>query len=108
MSEPLKSIVARVAILNLSYFAIEFYFAQRFNSVALFSDSLDFLEDASVNILIFLSFSLALIWRARLSYIFAFLLLLPGCSFLYNALQQISNPNTPNGDGMSIVGLGAL
>ena len=108
MSEPLKSIVARVAILNLSYFAIEFYFAQRFNSVALFSDSLDFLEDASVNILIFLSFSLAVIWRARLSYIFAFLLLLPGCSFLYNALQQISNPITPNGDGMSIVGLGAL
>ena len=108
MSEPLKSIVARVAILNLSYFAIEFYFAQRFNSVALFSDSLDFLEDASVNILIFLSFSLALIWRARLSYIFSFLLLLPGCSFLYNALQQISNPITPNGDGMSIVGLGAL
>jgi len=108
MSEPLKSIVARVAILNLSYFAIEFYFAQRFNSVALFSDSLDFLEDASVNILIFLSFSLAVICRARLSYILAFLLLLPGCSFLYNALQQISNPNTPNGDGMSIVGLGAL
>ena len=108
MSEPLKSIVARVAILNLSFFAIEFYFAQRFNSVALFSDSLDFLEDASVNILIFLSFSLSVIWRARLSYIFAFLLLLPGCSFLYNALQQISNPITPNGDGMSIVGLGAL
>jgi len=108
MSEPLKSIVARVAILNLSYFAIEFYFAQRFNSVALFSDSLDFLEDASVNILIFLSFSLAVIWRARLSYIFAFLLLLPGCSFLYNALQQISNPITPSGEGMSIVGLGAL
>lgn len=108
MSEPLKSIVARVAILNLSYFAIEFYFAQRFNSVALFSDSLDFLEDASVNILIFLSFSLAVIWRARLNYIFAFLLLLPGCSFLYNALQQIAKPITPNGDGMSIVGLGAL
>ena len=108
MSEPLKSIVARVAILNLSYFAIEFYFAQRFNSVALFSDSLDFLEDASVNILIFLSFSLAVIWRARLSYLFAFLLLLPGCSFLYNALQQIAKPITPNGDGMSIVGLGAL
>lgn len=108
MSEPLKSIVARVAILNLSYFTIEFYVAQRFNSVALFSDSLDFLEDASVNTLIFLSFSLAVIWRARLSYIFAFLLLLPGCSFLYNALQQISSPITPSGEGMSIVGLGAL
>ncbi|MFN9958278.1 MAG: cation transporter, partial [bacterium] len=48
MAEALKPVVARVAALNLGYFAIEFYFAHRFNSVALLSDSLDFLEDASV------------------------------------------------------------
>ena len=86
MTEALKPVVARVAALNLSYFVIEFYFAHRFNSVALLSDSLDFLEDASVNILIFLAFSLAVVWRKRLSYIFALLLLLPGISFLYNAI----------------------
>jgi Co/Zn/Cd efflux system component len=108
MVEALKPVVARVAILNLSYFVIEFYFAQRFNSVALLSDSLDFLEDASVNILIFLAFSLAVIWRKRLSYIFALLLLLPGISFLYNAFHQIAHPVAPTGEGMSIVGLGAL
>jgi len=108
MSEALKPIVARVAFLNLTYFPLEFYFAHKFNSVSLLSDSLDFLEDASVNILIFLAFSLAVVWRKRLSYIFALLLLLPGISFLYNALHQISNPVTPTGKGMSLVGLGAF
>lgn len=108
MSEALKPIVARVAFLNITYFPLEFYFAHKFNSVSLLSDSLDFLEDASVNILIFLAFSLAVVWRKRLSYIFALLLLLPGISFLYNALQQISNPVTPTGKGMSLVGLGAF
>ena len=108
MTETLKPIVVRVAILNLSYFVVEFYFAHRFNSVALLSDSLDFLEDASVNILIFLAFSLSVLWRKRLSYIFALLLLLPGISFIFNALQQISNPEAPVGRGMSIAGAGAL
>ena len=61
MTNNLRRVVIRVAALNLSYFVIEFYFAHRFNSVALFSDSLDFLEDASVNILIFLAFSLSLL-----------------------------------------------
>ena len=108
MIEALKPIVLRVAALNLSYFGIEFYFAQRYNSVALFSDSLDFLEDASVNLLIFLAFSLAAVWRKRLSYLFALLLLLPAVGFFWNAISKLSDPVAPGGTGMSIVGLGAL
>lgn len=108
MTEDLKKVVVRVATLNLTYFVIEFYFAHRFNSVALFSDSLDFLEDASVNILIFLAFSLSLVWRTRLSYLFAFLLLLPAVGFFWNAISKLSEPIAPEGQGMSIVGLGAL
>jgi len=108
MVDALKPIVLRVAALNLSYFGIEFYFAHRYNSVALFSDSLDFLEDASVNLLIFLAFSLAVIWRKRLSYLFAFLLLLPAVGFFWNALPKLSEPVAPEGTGMSIVGFGAL
>ena len=108
MVEDLKPIVLRVAALNLSYFGIEFYFAHRYNSVALFSDSLDFLEDASVNLLIFLAFSLAVIWRKRLSYFFALLLLLPAVGFFWNAISKLSDPVAPGGTGMSIVGLGAL
>jgi Co/Zn/Cd efflux system component len=108
MTDALKPIVLRVATLNLSYFAIEFYFAHRYNSVALFSDSLDFLEDASVNLLIFLAFSLSLIWRTRLSYLFALLLLLPAVGFFWNAIVKLSEPIAPEGVGMSVVGLGAL
>ena len=108
MIDALKPIVLRVAALNLSYFGIEFYFAHRYNSVALFSDSLDFLEDASVNLLIFLAFSLAVIWRKRLSYLFAFLLLLPAIGFIWNAVSKLSEPIAPEGTGMSVVGFGAL
>ena len=108
MIDALKPIVLRVAALNLAYFVIEFYFAHRFHSVALFSDSLDFLEDASVNILIFLAFSLAVAWRTRLSYLFAFLLLLPAVGFFWNAILKLSEPIAPEGQGMSIVGIGAL
>lgn len=108
MVEALKPVVLRVAALNLSYFGIEFYFAHRYNSVALFSDSLDFLEDASVNLLIFLAFSLAVMWRKRLSYLFAFLLLLPAIGFVWNAISKLSEPIAPEGSGMSVVGLGAL
>ena len=108
MVESLKPVVLRVAALNLSYFGIEFYFAHRYNSVALFSDSLDFLEDASVNLLIFLAFSLAVMWRKRLSYLFAFLLLLPAIGFVWNAISKLSEPIAPEGTGMSVVGLGAL
>lgn len=108
MTDALKPIVLRVATLNLSYFSIEFYFAHRYNSVALFSDSLDFLEDASVNLLIFLAFSLTLLWRTRLSYLFALLLLLPAVGFFWNAIVKLSEPTAPEGVGMSVVGFGAL
>ena len=48
----LRSAVRLVAILNLAYFGIEFAVAGAIGSVSLFADSIDFLEDASVNFLI--------------------------------------------------------
>ena len=47
-----KSILL-VALANLSYFFVEFFVAKDISSASLFADSIDFLEDASVNILIF-------------------------------------------------------
>ena len=38
-----------VALLNLGYFGVEFAVARAIGSVSLFADSIDFLEDASVN-----------------------------------------------------------
>ncbi len=48
----LRKVVIIVAILNLAYFGVEFAVALAIDSVSLFADSVDFLEDASINFLI--------------------------------------------------------
>ena len=57
----LRNTVRIVALLNLGYFGVEFAVALGIGSVSLFADSIDFLEDASVNLLI----AFALGWSAR-------------------------------------------
>ena len=44
--------MATIALLNLAYFGVEFVVALFIGSVSLFADSVDFIEDASVNLLI--------------------------------------------------------
>ena len=44
-----------VAFANLAYFFVEFIVANNIHSTSLFADSIDFLEDASINIFIFLA-----------------------------------------------------
>ena len=56
----LRRIVLLVMALNLGYFGVEFAVALAIGSVSLFADSIDFLEDASINFLIFV----ALGWSA--------------------------------------------
>jgi Co/Zn/Cd efflux system component len=60
MKDALRKAVRVVALLNLAYFGVEFSVALLIGSVALFEDSIDFLEDASINVLILL----ALAWSA--------------------------------------------
>ena len=62
----LRSTVALVALLNLGYFGVEFAVALAIGSASLFADSIDFLEDATVNGLILV----ALGWNARRRSIF--------------------------------------
>ena len=45
----LRQTVLLVALLNLAYFGVEFGVAIAIGSVSLFADSVDFLEDASIN-----------------------------------------------------------
>lgn len=54
-----------VCAANLGYFFVEFTIALAISSVALFADSIDFLEDASVNLLILLALGWSLAARAR-------------------------------------------
>jgi Co/Zn/Cd efflux system component len=53
----LRRAVLLVAVLNLAYFGVEVGVALQIGSVSLMADSVDFLEDASVNLLIFTGLS---------------------------------------------------
>lgn len=104
----LRRTVLFVATLNLIYFCVEYYYGQLYDSVALIGDSIDFLEDASVNILIAFAIGWSMRKRQITSYALALLLLLPGIAFLWNAINQLLIPEIPAGEGMGFVGLGAL
>ena len=66
MNPKLRKVVITVAILNLAYFVIEFAVALMIGSVSLFADSVDFLEDASINLLIAAALGWSAPSRARL------------------------------------------
>lgn len=104
----LRKTVLFVALANLAYFLVEFHFGRIFDSIALIGDSIDFLEDASVNLLIFVAIGWSLSKRRRVSYLLALLLLIPGVTFLWNAVSQLASGEVPNGAGMGWVGIGAL
>lgn len=104
----LRRTVLLVAALNFIYFGVEFTFGRIYNSLALISDSIDFLEDASVNLLVVLALGWSVAKRKYVSYLLAALLLVPGIAFLWNAVDKLLDPVAPVGEGMTIVGLGAL
>jgi Co/Zn/Cd efflux system component len=97
-----------VALLNLAYFGVEFTVALAIDSVSLFADSVDFLEDASVNLLILLALGWSARARAKLGMGLAALLLVPGLATLWTAWQKFNLPLTPSPLPLSLAGLGAL
>jgi Co/Zn/Cd efflux system component len=90
--DPLRRAVILVAALNLAYFSVEFAVALAIGSVSLFADSVDFLEDASINLLI----APALDWsaknRARLGMVLAGILLVPGLATLWTTAVKFLSP----------------
>lgn len=104
----LRRVVGLVAILNLGYFGVEFAVALAIGSVSLFADSVDFLEDASVNLLIALAMSWSAKNRARLGMVLAGILLVPGLATLWTAWEKLNVPVAPEPLPLSLAGLGAL
>jgi Co/Zn/Cd efflux system component len=107
-SRSLRRAVLTVAILNLSYFFIEFGAAVSIGSVSLFADSIDFLEDASVNLLILLALGWSLHARSRVGMVLAGILLVPGLAALWTVWEKITSPLPPEPMTLSVVGAGAL
>jgi Co/Zn/Cd efflux system component len=99
---------ACVAGLNLAYFGVEFTVALAIGSVSLFADSIDFLEDTSLNLLIFVGVGWSAVSRARLGMVLAGILLIPGLATLWSAGQKLVHLIPPDPVPLSLAGLGAL
>jgi len=104
----LRPVVARVAALNLGYFGIEITVALAIGSVALIADSLDFLEDAAINLLIFAGLGWSARNRARLGTAMAGILLLPALAGAWAAYGKVSHFVAPAALPLTLTGLGAL
>lgn len=107
-SQSLRSAVSFVCVANLGYFFVEFSVALAISSVALFADSIDFLEDASVNFLILLALGWSMVARARVGMVLAALLLVPGLATLWMVWLKFLSPVPPAAVSLSITALGAM
>jgi len=104
----LRKVVGLVALLNLAYFGVEFTVALALGSVSLFADSVDFLEDAAVNLLILMALGWSLRQRARVGMVMAGVLLLPALAMLWALWSKFNVPVPPAPLPLSITALGAL
>lgn len=103
-----KKALLLVIILNLGYFFVEFFFAFAAESVALFSDSIDFLEDSALNILILLALGSSALVRVRVSRVLAIMMLIPASAGAWMAISKILDPVAPEASWITLVGVGAL
>ncbi|MEP7241386.1 MAG: cation transporter [Devosia sp.] len=112
MSDPgppgLGRTVGLVAILNGLYFFVEGAVALSIGSVSLFADSIDFLEDTSVNVLILLALRWSARARARVGMGLAAILLAPALAGLITAIGKLQTMVPPDPVPLSLTGAGAL
>ena len=108
MRTNLRRVVLIVALLNLIYFGIEFGIALTIESVSLFADSIDFLEDTSINALILVALAWSPAYRALVSKLLAGIILIPSLAALWMAWQKFILLTPPAPLPLSLTGVGAL
>ena len=97
-----------MALLNLSYFFVEFSVALVADSVSLLADSVDFLEDTSINLLIFVALGWPLARRAVAGKAMALVILGPAAVAAWEAVRRLSDPTVPDVVPLVVVSLGAI
>lgn len=104
----LRGAIRFVALANLAYFGIGLSVALAIHSASLIADSIDFLEDASVNVLILAALNWSARLRARARFVLAGLLLAPALATIWTIGRQLVAPVVPQPLLLSVTGLGAL
>lgn len=105
---PLRRVVLIAALLNLGFFFIEFAIARQIGSVSLYADSIDFIEDTSINFLILIALGMSFRARARLGQLMALILLVPAVALLWTAWQKFHVPTAPDPSMLCITGVAAM
>lgn len=103
----LRRVIRLVILLNLGYFGVELAVARAIGSVSLFADSVDFLEDASVNFLILAAIGWSMKNRARVGMALVGVLLIPAVATLWTAWNQFNVPVAPEAALLTLTGAGA-
>lgn len=101
MEAKVRATVLLVAGLNLGYFFIELAVALAIGSVSLFADSVDFLEDTAINLLIFAALGWTLHRRAVAGKAMAVIILVPALAAAWQAVAKFSAPVAP--DPLSLI-----
>ncbi|MEZ4281196.1 MAG: cation transporter [Myxococcota bacterium] len=104
----LRRAVGWVTALNLGYFFVEIVVARRIDSVSLFADSIDFLEDATINGLILVALGWTVRRRSQVGMFLAGVLLVPGIATLWTAWGKLAEPVAPHPGALGLAGGGAL
>jgi len=97
-----------VAALNLGYFVVEFAVARAIGSVSLFADSVDFLEDTTINILIVVGLAWSLRARTTLAMGLAGVVLVPAVAAVWTTVDKLLDPEPPGAVPLSWTAAGAL
>jgi len=92
----LRRVVLVVAALNLGYFFVEVSVALAIGSVSLLADSVDFLEDTAINLLIALALGWPLRRRALAGHAMALVILVPAVVAGWQAVQKAFEPTAPD------------
>ena len=87
---------APVAGLNLAYFVVEVSVALAIGSVSLLADSVDFLEDTAINLLIALALGWPLRRRAVAGHVMALIILVPAVVAAWQAVVKAFDPVAPD------------
>jgi Co/Zn/Cd efflux system component len=108
LTRQLRTTVLLVAGLNLAYFFIEFGVAVAIGSVSLFADSVDFLEDTAINLLIFAALGWSLHRRAAAGRVMAGVILVPALAATWQAFAKFGNPEPPDPVALVVTAGGAV
>ncbi|MDR7328844.1 cation transporter [Corynebacterium guangdongense] len=104
----LRRLLLLIAGLNFAYFLVEAVVAGVIGSVSLFADSVDFLEDTLINLLVVIAIGWSARRRGWVGRVLAVIILIPGVAAAWTVVLKILDPVAPDGNVLTLTAIGSL